>query len=100
MIPSLHRDPTQAEQVALRPAADDDRVRPLRDVGVVPEPLAPVDLGDVDLDHRPVEGVERVEHLEFLRKRGCDEVQGYLFGKPLPPDQFAGLLERQAIENR
>jgi len=46
------------------------------------------------------EGVERVEHLEFLRKRGCDEVQGYLFGKPMPPDQFAGLLERQAIENR
>lgn len=42
------------------------------------------------------EGVERVEHLEFLQKRGCDEVQGYLFGKPMPPEQFAALLEEQA----
>jgi diguanylate cyclase (GGDEF)-like protein/PAS domain S-box-containing protein len=42
------------------------------------------------------EGVERVEHLEFLQKRGCDEVQGYLFGKPMAPEQFADLLEQQA----
>ena len=28
------------------------------------------------------EGVERPEQLDFLRSRGCDLVQGYLFGRP------------------
>lgn len=30
------------------------------------------------------EGVETTEQLEALRKIKCDEVQGYLFGKPMP----------------
>lgn len=42
---------------------------------------------------RPVvaEGVETVDQLEALRKQGCDEVQGYMIGKPLPISEYAHL---------
>jgi diguanylate cyclase (GGDEF)-like protein len=33
------------------------------------------------------EGVETKEALEFLRELGCDEIQGYYYSKPLPPDE-------------
>ncbi len=40
------------------------------------------------------EGVETREQLEFLRTLKCDGMQGYLFSKPLPPAEFAALLDR------
>jgi diguanylate cyclase (GGDEF)-like protein/PAS domain S-box-containing protein len=40
------------------------------------------------------EGVDRVDQLEFLKKRGCEEMQGYLMSKPLPADRFAAWLAR------
>ncbi len=42
------------------------------------------------------EGVEIEEQLKFLREHGCDQVQGYLFGKPLAPDDFAAFVMDQA----
>lgn len=39
-----------------------------------------------------VEGVERLEQLELLRVLGCDVVQGYLFYKPMPPQQCETIL--------
>jgi EAL domain-containing protein (putative c-di-GMP-specific phosphodiesterase class I) len=30
------------------------------------------------------EGVETVEQLDYLRSRGCDLVQGYLYSRPVP----------------
>jgi len=38
------------------------------------------------------EGVETEEQLMFLQKHGCTHYQGYLFGKPMPIEQFEALL--------
>ncbi len=34
------------------------------------------------------EGVETQEQADMLRELSCDELQGYLFSRPLPPEQF------------
>ncbi|MBV18188.1 MAG: diguanylate cyclase [Thalassospira sp.] len=45
------------------------------------------------------EGVEEVEQLDYLREKGCDFIQGYLYSKPLPADTFVTwVTERQAQE--
>ncbi len=38
------------------------------------------------------EGVETNEQFAFLSKLNCDEAQGFLFNRPLPPGEFAELL--------
>jgi EAL domain-containing protein (putative c-di-GMP-specific phosphodiesterase class I) len=40
------------------------------------------------------EGVETEGQLAHLRAAGCDEVQGYLFSRPRPGDEVAGIIER------
>jgi EAL domain-containing protein (putative c-di-GMP-specific phosphodiesterase class I) len=44
------------------------------------------------------QGVETREQAEFLRIHACDEIQGFYFNKPLPPQDFAKLLAYQATE--
>jgi diguanylate cyclase (GGDEF)-like protein/PAS domain S-box-containing protein len=45
------------------------------------------------LGHRVIaEGVETAEQLGFLRSLGCQEIQGYYFSPPVPPEKFAVML--------
>ena len=40
------------------------------------------------------EGVETNDQLEILIEEGCDEMQGFLIGRPLPVEAYANLLTR------
>lgn len=44
------------------------------------------------------EGVETFQQLEFLRRYDCDEIQGYLFYKPLSSGEIERLLTEQNAE--
>jgi diguanylate cyclase (GGDEF)-like protein/PAS domain S-box-containing protein len=43
------------------------------------------------------EGVETEEQARALRGLGCDELQGYLIDRPLPPDRLVEFLRRAAL---
>lgn len=43
------------------------------------------------------EGVEKQEQLEFLQQHNCDQVQGYIFSRPLPPTDFELLLTKGCL---
>ena len=42
------------------------------------------------------EGVEEAGQADFLRARYCTEMQGYLFGRPVPPEEMADAVRRLA----
>lgn len=41
------------------------------------------------------EGVETENQLNLLRQAGCDLVQGYYFSRPLPPEEFEALIQKE-----
>ncbi|HET7102764.1 MAG TPA: EAL domain-containing response regulator [Terracidiphilus sp.] len=45
------------------------------------------------------EGVENEEQFTQLRRLGCDAVQGFLFARPLPPDQLTKWLENHRTQS-
>ena len=55
--------------------------------------------------HTLAEGVENIDQYEFLKSIGCEKVQGYYFGRPLPKEKVIDNLEvqkinRESVENR
>lgn len=49
--------------------------------------------------HAVAEGVESCEQYHFLADCECDLIQGFLFSKPLPPDEFSLLLKKRTKFN-
>jgi len=46
------------------------------------------------------EGVEEESQLKWLKKHGCDEIQGYYFSRPLPADEISEFLEKTGVKKR
>ena len=45
------------------------------------------------------EGVETLEHFQFLKQCGCDECQGFYFSRPIPADDFEQLILRKRVRS-
>ncbi|MCI7322747.1 MAG: hypothetical protein MR508_05475 [Lachnospiraceae bacterium] len=39
-------------------------------------------------------GVENDDRLSYLQKLHCDDIQGFLFARPMPMDDFASMLNK------
>lgn len=44
------------------------------------------------------EGIENIVQADYLNSIGCNYVQGYLYAKPMPSNDFVGLIEKSEKE--
>ena len=45
------------------------------------------------------EGVEDDEQVRLLKDLGCDQIQGYLVSRPVPPEEVEALLRRASASS-
>jgi EAL domain-containing protein (putative c-di-GMP-specific phosphodiesterase class I) len=45
-------------------------------------------------------GVETREELDYMKRQGCTEAQGYFFSKPCPLNDVYTLLAKQAAQTK
>ena len=46
------------------------------------------------------EGIETDRQIELLKKLGCDRLQGYLIGKPMPAEAFFANFNPEAVREK
>ena len=46
------------------------------------------------------EGVETEEQLRFLASENCNEIQGYIVGRPQPIDEYSEIVGRRRVPRR
>ena len=74
----------------------------VRDIATDPDAAA-ICVAVIDLAHNLklkviAEGVETEGQMNYLRRRRCDEMQGYFFSRPVPAEQIATMLrERKTL---
>jgi sensor c-di-GMP phosphodiesterase-like protein len=44
------------------------------------------------------EGIETEDQRTFLKAKGCDEGQGYLFSRPIPPEGFLNFIRDYPLQ--
>ena len=44
------------------------------------------------------EGIENMKQVEYLKQMGCDYIQGYVFYRPMPEDEYAELLRKEQMQ--
>ena len=59
--------------------------------------------GIIDLVHKfqirtVAEGIENMKQVEYLKQMGCDYIQGYVFYRPMPEDEYAELLRKEQMQ--
>ena len=45
-----------------------------------------------------VQGVETAAQRDYLASIGCEKMQGYVYARPMPADEFRQILRRDGVE--
>jgi len=64
-----------------------------RDTGAAALPAAVIAMGQSLGKRVTAEGVETPHQVAFLRQHWCDELQGYIFSRPVPAEEVTRMLE-------